>query len=111
MEITDIIKESFVFPANDLAKLAVYIVFIIVMSILALGGITLMALGMMSGGSVISTVLGIIFFICSLILAFIITGYQISIIKSGIDNSEKAPDFVWKENLIKGIKNLVVNIV
>ena len=109
MQIMEIIKESMVFPSKDLAKLAIYIVFTIVAAILAFAGITFIALGI--ADNAIWAVLGIILLIAGLILGFIILGYQISIIKTGIEHAESAPEFNWKGNLITGIKYLVVNIV
>lgn len=109
MEIIDIIKESLIFPSNDLAKVAIYIVLTFVTGILAVLGLFLLAVGIVD--SVVYAVIGAILFIVALIVGFIIGGYQISIIKSGIDGDEKAPEFIWKENLITGIKYLVVDIV
>ena len=109
MEILDIIKESFVFPSKDIGKLAIYIVFSIVIG------------GLIAGSAITSvysifyvnalSIVGVILFICALILSFILSGYQIRIIKSGIENDDKVPDFHWKEDFIVGIKNLVVTIV
>lgn len=39
MEIIDIIKEAFIFPSNNLEKLAIYIVLTFVMGMLVVGGI------------------------------------------------------------------------
>ena len=109
MQIMEIIKESMVFPSKDLAKLAIYIVFTIVAAILSFAGITFIALGI--ADNAIWAVLGIILLIAGLILGFIILGYQISIVNTGIEHAESAPEFNWKGNLITGIKYLVVNIV
>lgn len=105
----EIIKEAMVFPSNDLAKLAIYIVFVIISALLAGVGIALIALGMVE--NTLWAVIGIIVFIVSLILAFMILGYQISIIKTGIEHTESAPAFDWKGNIITGVKYFVVNIV
>lgn len=109
MEIMDIIKESLIFPSNDLAKLAIYIALTFVAGILAVLGLILFALGLID--NVIYTIIGFILVIAGLIVGFILAGYQISIIKSGIDGDEAVPEFNWKEDLINGIKYLVVNIV
>lgn len=109
MEIMDIIKESLIFPSNDLAKLAIYIALTFVAGILAVLGLILFALGLID--NVIYTIIGFILVIAGLIVGFILAGYQISIIKSGIDGDEAVPEFNWKEDLINGINYLVVNIV
>lgn len=108
MEITDIIKESFIFPSNNMDKLAIFIVLSFVMGLLLVGGIFLIIYGI---DSYLYLILGIILFILSLIVAFITSGYQINIIKSGIDLEDNAPDFDWKNNAILGIKNFVLSIV
>lgn len=109
MEIMEIIKEAMVFPSKDIAKLAIYIVFVIVAGLLSGIGVAFIALGIAS--QVLWAIIGILVLICGLIFGFIIMGYQISIIKSGIDHEESVPQFVWKENLVTGIKYLVLNIV
>lgn len=109
MEIMDIIKEAFIFPSKDLAKLAVYIVLSLVTVFLGVIGGVLFFVGIMS--EVLFTFIGFIILIAAFIVGFIVMGYQITIIKSGIDGDESAPQFIWKENLITGIKYLIVNIV
>ena len=109
MEIMEIIKDAFVFPSNDIAKLAIYIVFTIVAALLSGIGLAFIILGI--AGEALWAVIGIFLFICGLIFGFIILGYHISIIKTGIDHSESAPEFNWKANLMTGIKYLIVNIV
>lgn len=109
MEIMEIIKEAIVFPSNDLAKLAIYIVLSVIIAFLTTIGVVFLTIGVASDA--VWMVIGIILLILGLIVGFIIMGYQISIIKTGIDHAEAAPEFVWKANLITGIKYFVVNIV
>lgn len=109
MEIMEIIKEAMIFPSTDLAKLAIYIVLAIVAGLLVTFGFILFGVGLANNSLIF--ILGLILFVVGLIVGFIIMGYQISIIKSGIEQDEKVPEFNWKGNLITGIKYLVVNIV
>lgn len=109
MEIMEIIKEAMIFPSNDLAKLAIYIVLSIVGGLLAGIGIALIALGIIDNA--IWIILGIILLIAGLAVGFIVSGYLVSIIKSGIDHADSAPEFDWKANLITGVKYLILNIV
>lgn len=108
MEIMDIIKEAFIFPSEDIGKLAIYIVLTIVTGFLAVGGIVSTVLGVLD--TTAYAVVGVILFVIALIIGFIISGYQISIIKSGIDKSE-APEFEWKKNIIDGIFCMIVSII
>lgn len=109
MEILDIIKESFIFPSQNLEKLVIYLVLVVVVGILIGGGAVLAALSFVSESYL--SIIGVILFIIGLILSFIISGYQVGILKTGIDQVDKAPAFDWKNNIITGIKLLVVNIV
>lgn len=108
MEIMDIIKESFIFPSQNIEKLAIYIALTFVVAILMIGGIFACAF---SNENTALIVLGIILFIASFIVSLVMMGYQLGIIKSGIDLDEEAPAFDWINDGINGIKVLIVNIV
>ena len=109
MEIVEIIKESFIFPSKNLDKLAIYAVVSLVLGLLIVGGSFIAVIATKTSMSYL--ILTIICFILAIVVALIISGYQLSILKSGIDHDENAPGFEWKKNLIEGIKLLVVNIV
>ena len=104
----DIIKKSFIFPSNNLDKLALYIVLTFAAVLLLFGGISFFILSSESSAFVI---LGIILSILSLIVIFVTLGYKLAIMKSGIDQDEKAPSFNWKNDILSGIKVIVLNIV
>ena len=110
METMDIIKEAFLFPSQNLEKLAIYIVITFVVGILIGGGVILTAFGAY-GGEFIYVILSLILIIIGIIVSFIISGYQLGILKSGIDQVPEAPSFDWKNDLINGIKMLIVSIV
>ena len=109
METMEIIKEAMKYPSNDLAKLAVYIALAIVAALLASFGFVFLSIGLASNSLWIF--MGIILMAAGLVVGFIIMGYQVSVIRSGIEHDEKAPEFNWKANLITGIKYLVLTIV
>ena len=109
MEIMEIIKDAFVFPSNNLEKLAIYIVLTVVVGLLIGGGILMGVFSTMDAGYL--AIIGIILFIIGIILALIMSGYQLGILKSGIDLNDEAPAFDWKNDLINGLKVLVVSIV
>lgn len=108
MEITEIIKDSLMFPANNLKALAIYIAITFVMGILVAGGI-FSALGIQN--SALYGILSFILFIIAILVGFILSGYEIDIIKTGIEFEDLAPDFDWKADLIRGIKAIIVAIV
>lgn len=109
MEIMDIIKEAFIFPSQNLEKLVIYIVLTFVMGLFIAGGIVSGVFAVMNNSVyfVITAILAII----GIAIALIISGYQIGIIKSGIDQVEEAPSFDWLNDLVTGIKTLIVSIV
>ena len=105
----DIIKEAFIFPSNNLEKLAIYIVLTFVLGLIVAGGVITTVAGV--NNSSVYLILAAILFIISIIVALIISGYQLAILKSGIDLDDEAPSFDWKNDLITGIKLIIVNIV
>ncbi len=109
MEIMDIIKEAFIFPSQNLEKLAIYIVLLFIIGILAVGGVVSGAFAVMNNSVyfIFTAVLAIV----AIVIGFIISGYQIGIIKSGIDQVDEAPSFDWLNDLVTGIKVLIVSIV
>ena len=109
MEILEIIREAFIFPSKNLDKLAIYIVLTFLIGILIAGGVILGILGVVSNTVYIT--ISIILMIITIIIGFIVSGYQISIIKSGINHDENAPSFNWLNDLITGVKLTVVGIV
>lgn len=109
MEIMDIIKESFIFPTNNLEKLAIYVVLLFVMGLVAAGGA--LSIYFAAENSMSYLIITAILVIISIILGLIITGYQVGLVKSGIDMDEKAPEFDWKNDIITGIKMIIANIV
>lgn len=109
MEIMEIIKEAFIFPSQNLEKLAIYIVLTFIIGILFVGGVITGVFGFRISSAYL--ILTAILVIIGIVISLIITGYQIDLLKSGIDHDELAPDFDWKNNLISGIKMLVVSIV
>ena len=109
MEIMDIIKESFMFPSTNLDKLGIYIVLSFVLGLFAVGGV--LSMYMAVENSSIYFILTAILFIISLIIGLIITGYQVYITKTGIDMDDEAPEFDWKNDIVTGLKMLIVNIV
>lgn len=109
MDIAEIIKDAFVFPSKNLGALAIYIVLSILVSAFAFGGVFTSIFGFTR--SIEYLVIGAVYLIISIMIGFIMSGYQISIIKSGIELDDEAPDFEWEENLISGVKNTIVAIV
>lgn len=108
METIEIIKEAFIFPSQNIEKLAIYILVTFVLAIFVAGGAILSVLGVNQSFYLI---FAFILFILGVVVALIITGYQVGVLKSGIDHDESAPAFDWKNDFITGLKMLVLSIV
>lgn len=109
MDITEIIKDAFVFPSKSLGELAIYVVLSIFAGAFVFGGVFSSIVGLIDSAGYF--VIGAIQFIISILIGFVMSGYQVSIIKSGIELDEEPPSFEWEENLIIGVKNVIVSIV
>ena len=108
MDLTELIKEAFVFPSNNFKQLAIYIVFSFIATLFTFGGVfSLVGIAFSGAFAIVS----VIFVIIAILVAFILTGYQIALIKSGIEHDELAPEFDYKENIIIGVKAVIVKIV
>lgn len=108
MEIAEIIKESFIFPSRNLENLVMFIVVRFVFALLLFGAVTGAAFAISQGHF---PIVGAILIIFVLVVEFIIRGYKLSILKSGINRDEDAPRFVWRDDFINGIKMIIVFIV
>lgn len=108
MEIIEIVKDAFTFPTKDVKMLAIYILLSIVSSIFATVGIGVYVLGIiipecfMWGGIAV---------IISMVIGWLMSGYSISVIKSGINLDDKVPGFDWWEDFITGFYSFVVSFV
>ena len=108
MEIKEIIKDSLMFPANNIKALAIYIVITFVLGFL-LAGMT--AFSVLSFNQGFYAIFAAILLISSIVVGFILAGYEIDIIKTGIRLEDVAPDFILKDDAIRGIKAVIVAII
>ena len=108
MEIMEIIKDAFVFPSKNAKVLLIYIILTILVSAFSIMGAVIYALGFivpeyyMWGG-----IAGVI----ALLIGWVMSGYMISVIKSGIDLNDEVPEFVWWDNFITGFNSFIISIV
>ena len=110
MELKEIIMEALHFPLNNIQSLVIYIVLGIVLTLIAvLTGVTgLLTVSETYAPGIIVTIIGVL--LC-LIIYFIISGYQLDIIKSGINRSSDAPSVDITRQTLNGVKLFVVQLV
>ncbi len=100
MDITEILKDAVKYPFSDIKTLIIIGVICLLASLCgSLGGFT-------DNSAVV-----IVGSIVSLIFALVLAGYQLDIVKFGIDLEDTMPALDIKENIINGIKLVVLSIV
>lgn len=111
MEIGEIISDALVYPFHNIKALAIYLILGIILGIAIIG--TVVGIGASAGinnvwATVGSAVLGII---VSLFLGFLINGYQLDIVKYGINRSPNGPGIDVVRQFINGVKLFAVQII
>ena len=108
MEVVDIIKDSLKFPADNIKQLAIYILLTIVIAVLLVGAIVSFAF---TAQNVAFIALGVLLIILAIVVYFIMAGYQMEVLKTGLKHEIEIPDVEWKGVCILGLKKFVVDIV
>ena len=107
MESIEIIKEAFVFPSKNIQLFVIYVILALLAGIFAFIGAILSAFGFISQECLLC---GGILLIISMLIVWVLSGYLISVIKSGIDRDDEVPEFEWWDNFITGFDNFIVSI-
>lgn len=115
MEIGEIISESFRYPfsePNAFMKVALFSlllavpVFIMILGILSFSGSN----NSSQAGMVVLVLYGI-YLICALIYSLIMGGYNLSVMKEGINHSGALPAFDLAKNIVDSIKLWILSII
>jgi len=111
MEIVEIIKDALIYPLNNIKSLIIYLVLGIILGI-AISGTVVSIIASASLNNILALIgTGIIGIIITLILGFVITGYELDIIQYGIERNGGAPGIDFVRQFINGVKLFIVNIV
>ena len=108
MKITGIIKDAFLFPSKNTGRFAIYLLLSVLATGFAIGGILTYSLGLFNAENYLT---GGVYLIISLLIGFIIGGYHIKIIKSGIELDDEIPVFELFEDFMTGFENFLVSAV
>jgi len=112
MDISENIKDSFMYPTKDWTKILILGAFVIVMAVLIILSTFLSVSSIMMGQWAIPVILFIITIIFSIFVGLIYEGYGLSILRDTINGiDDKLPEFDWGNNLIDGLKVFVLTIV
>ena len=108
MEIVEIIKDALVFPSTDLRTFFIFVLLTIFASVFGTVGILLYILGVLNAEFFLW---GGLAAIVAILIGWVMSGYSISVIKSGIELEDEVPEFVWWDNFITGFNGFIVSIV
>lgn len=108
MDMVEIIKDAFVFPSKDIKLLVIYELLAVLAAVFLGIGTLVYVLGFISPECFLWGGLAVVI---SLVIGWVLSGYLISVIKSGIELEDTAPEFVWWDNFITGFSNFIVSIV
>ncbi len=111
MELGEIITDALSYPLQNIKALIVYMILGIILGISIAGTVGAVMVGAMAENALAVIGSGIIGIIIALFIGFIITGYELDIIKYGIERSNGAPGIDFIRQFINGVKYFVVNIV
>ena len=102
MSLTEIISNAISYPFSDIGK------FLMVGVLVLLAGLSSFIAPF---GIENNSILALIIVIIALIFAIVLSGYNVDVIKNGIDNIDEIPSIDFMKNLVNGLKTLVIGIV
>lgn len=107
MNITEIIKDAFLFPSKNMERFAVYLVLSVLMTVFILGGTLVYPWGFFN---VDNYAIGGIYLVIALVIGFFISGYHLKVIKSGIELDDEVPVFELGENFLVGFEITIISV-
>ena len=107
MKMTEIIRDAFLFPSKNTGRFAMYLLLEVLLAGFLFGGIFTYAQGFLNAENFL---IGGIYVIIAFLFGIIIMGYNIKVIKSGINREDTLPVFELYENFMTGFDNLAVFI-
>ena len=107
MNITEIIKDAFLFPSKNTGKFAMYLLLSVLMIGFVIGGIVTYSFGFINEEDYL---IGGIYLLIAMMIGFILYGYHLRVIKSGIELDDNVPSFELYENFMTGFDNFVVTL-
>ena len=111
MEFGEIIKDALVYPINNIKALVIYAILAIILGIAIAGTLAGIVAGVVADNVIAVIGSGIIGIIVALLIGFVISGYELDVIKYGIERNDDAPGIDFVRQFINGVKYFVVTIV
>jgi hypothetical protein len=111
MELGEIISDALVYPFQNIKALIIYAILGIILGI-AVGGTVFGMVASSETHNVLAALgSGIIGVIVAIILGFFISGYELDIVKYGIERSSAGPEIDFVRQFFNGFKYFIVSIV
>ena len=101
MNLREIIMDAIKFPISDTRKFLIFCALIIIMSLSTV----------LPSYGIKDNTLSLILTLVTLIVAIIVLGYCVEVIKSGTDGDDTLPDFDYVKHFVNGIKALILDII
>lgn len=111
MNIIEIIKESLIYPTNNLMSLVVYIILGIIASLAIVTTVAGLFVGFTIDNIIFTSISGLLGIIVTMVIFFLIQGYMLDVLKLGIDHSNDSPKIDILRQVINGFKLFIVDIV
>ena len=100
MKLREIIMDAIKYPISDTRKFLIFCALIIIMSLSTI----------LPSYGVKDSTLSLILTLVTLIVAFVVLGYSMDVIKSGTERDDTLPDFDYVKQFVLGVKALILNI-
>ena len=101
MKLREIIMDAIKYPISDTRKFLIFCALIIIMSLSTI----------LPSYGVKDSTLSLILTLVTLIVAFVVLGYSMDVIKSGTERDDTLPDFDYVKQFVLGVKALILNII
>ena len=101
MNLREIIIDAIKYPISDTRKFLIFCALIILMSLSTV----------LPSYGVKNDTLSLILSIVTLIVAFVVLGYSMDVIKGGTEHADTLPDFDYVKQFVLGIKSLILNLI
>jgi len=111
MDVIEIIKESLVYPTNNLMALLIYIVLCVIAALVLVTTVGGLYLGSTLKNVLVTGVSGIVGIVVAIIISFLISGYMLDVLKLGIQHSNDSPRIDFSRQVINGLKLFIVDVV
>ena len=111
MELGEIFRDSLSYPLQNIKSFIIYLILGIIAGIVV-GGTLAAAVFSIQNGNVLATIgSGVIGIVVAIFLGFVISGYELDIIKYGINRDSSAPEIDLLRHFFNSVKLFALSIV